>query len=137
MVNWWILNNYNINTTNNTINYNRNNIIIDNGKNIIRKDLIDKNGFVIQYSLPLINSIIVYLSSIGNENCLNMIYLLALKLDCKGRYHLFSGVCNNLRYPNSPTKFCSQAILFMFKKSNVIEYLTDELIIVIIKNNTF
>ena len=44
---------------------------------------------------------------------------MALELDSEGRYHLFNAVCNNLRYPNSHTKFCSTAILFMFKKSNL------------------
>ena len=79
------------------------------------------NGFVIQYNLSLINSVVLYLASRPtnlDNKCLELIYYLALELDCEGRYHLFNGVCNNLRYPNSHTKFCSEAILNMFKKSN-------------------
>ena len=80
------------------------------------------HGFVIQYDLSLINSIILYLASkqaTSSSECLDLIYFMALKLDSEGRYHLFNAVCNNLRYPNSHTKFCSTAILFMFKKSNL------------------
>jgi len=79
------------------------------------------HGFVIQYDLSLINSIILYLASkqaTSSAACLDLIYCMALDLDSEGRYHLFNAVCNNLRYPNSHTKFCSRAILFMFKKSN-------------------
>jgi len=80
-------------------------------------------GFIISYNLSLINSIIVYLASqkrSKNAKCLDLIFHLALELDSEGRYHLFNGVCNNLRYPNYHTKFCSAAILFMFQKSNVL-----------------
>jgi len=83
----------------------------------------DNYGFIIQYNLKLVNSIIVYLASqkqSKNAKCLDLIYCLALELDSEGRYHLFNAVCNNLRYPNSHTKFCSAAILFMFQKSNVL-----------------
>eukprot|EP00484_Ammonia_sp_Unknown_P002709 CAMPEP_0197057440 /NCGR_PEP_ID=MMETSP1384-20130603/97315_1 /TAXON_ID=29189 /ORGANISM="Ammonia sp." /LENGTH=436 /DNA_ID=CAMNT_0042491859 /DNA_START=63 /DNA_END=1373 /DNA_ORIENTATION=+ len=92
-----------------------------------------QHGFIINYNLQYINSIVLYLASIGGRNssrngnkqtynrCLDLIHNLAFELDAEGRYHLFNAVCNNLRYPNCHTKFCSAAILFMFKTSNNIQ----------------
>jgi len=80
-------------------------------------------GFVIQYDLPLMNSVVLYVASIGGDSreheCMELVHHFAVQLDDEGRYHLFNAVCNNLRYPNCHTKFCSAAILYMFKKSKV------------------
>ncbi|ETO23025.1 hypothetical protein RFI_14160 [Reticulomyxa filosa] len=80
-----------------------------------------KEGFVIQYELDLVGAMVLYLcqqTAQLSPRLLQRRYLfvqtILLSLDAEGRYHLLNSLCNNLRFPNSHSLFCSECVLFLF-----------------------
>jgi CCR4-NOT transcription complex subunit 1 len=50
---------------------------------------------------------------------MELFMFLAHELDAEGRYHLFSALANNLRFPNAHTHYFSYVMLTLFKESRL------------------
>lgn len=88
-----------------------------------------------KYNVPLLNAFVLYVgvhlpqqgkqppgqgaaerggSSRQDHPSLEVFMHLAHNLDCEGRYLLFSGIANHLRFPNTHTHYFSCVLLFLF-----------------------
>ncbi|ULU00977.1 hypothetical protein L3Y34_001407 [Caenorhabditis briggsae] len=55
--------------------------------------------------------------SIAHTSFMDIFQNLAIQLDTEGRYLLFNGIANQLRYPNAHTHYFSCVFLYLFKNS--------------------
>lgn len=70
-----------------------------------------------QYNIPMINSLVLYIGekAIGNKTpAMEIFSKLILEMDAEGRYYLLNAFANQLRYPNSHTRYFSCVILYLF-----------------------
>lgn len=81
------------------------------------------------YNMPLLNTLVVYLGAQGIAQLQNSAPLessasvdifkhLTTALDAEGRYHLISSMANQLRYPNSHTRYFSMVLLMLFVEAD-------------------
>ncbi|CAN8065506.1 unnamed protein product [Agarophyton chilense] len=80
----------------------------------------------LEVDMVLFNSLMVYLaqnaSSLSGQYSRNspstdVIRLLTSQLDCEGQVQLFNALANQLRYPNSHTRYFSNVILTLFRET--------------------
>jgi CCR4-Not complex component, Not1/CCR4-NOT transcription complex subunit 1 CAF1-binding domain/Domain of unknown function (DUF3819)/CCR4-NOT transcription complex subunit 1 TTP binding domain len=89
----------------------------------------DSNARRKLYNIPAVNALVLYLgqhsiskSAPGTPPVINgpstdILQGLISELDAEGRYHLFNGIANQLRYPNNHTHYFSCLLLFLFRDS--------------------
>ena len=83
-----------------------------------------------QYNMQLLNTLVVYLGANGvsqlqssspvpieNTGSMDIFKHLTAALDSEGRYHLMSAMANQLRYPNSHTRYFSMLVLLLFAEA--------------------
>eukprot|EP00178_Gracilaria_changii_P006365 TRINITY_DN2096_c0_g1_i1.p1 TRINITY_DN2096_c0_g1~~TRINITY_DN2096_c0_g1_i1.p1 ORF type:complete len:2377 (+),score=263.96 TRINITY_DN2096_c0_g1_i1:277-7407(+) len=80
----------------------------------------------VQVNLVVLNSLMVYLAQNASKSgeqynrssSTEVIRILASQLDCGGQIFLFNALTNQLRYPNSHTRYFSSIILMLFRETN-------------------